>query len=76
MCHISHALPLPLHPPTPAHLQQRVAAPALHPQVAARQGALQARPLLAAVDQEVLVAHLHNSHSTAAIKRSQAGGRT
>lgn len=42
----------------PPRLQQRVAAPALHTQLRARQGALQAGPLLSAGDKQVLVCNL------------------
>lgn len=59
-----------------AHLQQRVAAPALHTQLGAGQGGLQAGALLAAGQQKILVAHLHSS-SRAAQRASSAqrGGR-
>jgi hypothetical protein len=41
-----------------AHLQQRVAAPLLHPQLCAGQGPLQAGPLLTTGDEPVLIPNL------------------
>lgn len=59
----------------PPRLQQRVAAPALHTQLRARQGALQAGPLLSAGDKQVLVCNLLGAGGGGGGGRARRGWR-